>query len=184
MKRLLPLLTIALVSLCSLAAAQTQIYESKDKSGAPVFSDTPTPGSKDVTLPPPNISDAPMPAPSAQPPAPAPAYSELSIVSPGPGGTLHTNTGEFDVKVNLSPALNSERGDRFVVKLDGTALPGRYTSPTIEITSQDFAAAAGETAQHQLDISVVDRNGKVLIAASPLTFYIQGASVQRRSRRR
>ena len=183
MKRLLPLLPIALGALWSAAAAQAQIYESKDKSGAPVFSDTPSPGSKDVTLPAPNISDAPMPSVQRQAPA-TPAYSELSIVSPSLGGTLHTNTGEFDVKVNLSPALNSNRGDRFVVKLDGTTLPGRYTSPTIEVTSQDFAAAATENVQHQLDVSVVDKNGKILIAASPLTFYIQGAGVHRRSRRR
>lgn len=181
MKRLLPLMTIVLAVLWSAAAAQTQIYESKDKSGAPVFSDTPTPGSKDVTLPPPNVSDAPMPAPSAQPPAAAPAYSELSIVSPGPGGTVHTNTGEFNVNVSLSPALNIKGGDRFMVTLDGTALPGRYTTPTIEVTSQDFGAAAKDNVQHELQVSVVNANGDVVIAASPITFYAHRATVHRRS---
>jgi len=182
MKRLLPLLPIALVTVSS-AVAQTQIYESKEKSGTPVYSDTPATGSKAVNLPPPNISDAPMPAPSARPTISAPAYSELSIVSPGPGGTVRTNTGEFNVNVKLSPALNIKSGDRLVVKLDGTALPGRFTSPTIQITSKDFGAAATDNVQHQLEVAVVDANGSVLVEASPVTFYAHRATVRGRSRR-
>ena len=44
-----------LLALCSaLAAAQTTIYESQDKAG-PVFSDQPSPGAKELSLPPPNV---------------------------------------------------------------------------------------------------------------------------------
>ena len=180
MKRLLPFLPIVLAALWSATATHSQIYESKDKSGAPVYSDTPTPGSKEVTLPAPNVSDAPMPSTQPTTPAVPAPYSELVIVSPGPGSTLHTNTGEFNVNVNLSPALNSKGGDRFVVTLDGTALPGRYTSPTIEITSKDWAVAA-DNVQHELGVSVVNANGDVVIAASPVTFYAHRAGFRRRS---
>lgn len=184
MKHVTTWMTVALAALWTTAAAQTQIYESKEKGGAPVYSDTPAPGSKEVTLPPPNISDAPMPSSQPKGPAAPPAYSELSIVSPGPGSTLHTNTGEFKVDVRLSPALNSERGDRFVVKLDGTELAGRYTSPTIEVTSKDFGTAAMDNVQHELEVSVVNANGDVVIAASPVTFYVRRATVQERRLRR
>ena len=74
-------------------------------------------------------------------------------------------------------------GDRFVVKLDGTALPGRYTSPTIKITAQDFAAAATNNVQHKLEVSVVNANGDDVIAASPVTFYTQRATVREHLRR-
>ena len=172
---------ILIATLAGAAVAQAQIYESKEKSGVPVFSDQPSPGSKEVTLPKPNISDAPMP--SVQKPAIAPpaAYSMLSIVSPGPDGTVHSNTGAFSVTVNVVPALNSARGDRLMVKLDGTALPGRYTGPTIDLTSQDVAGAArNDDIQHQLEVGVVDARGNVVISADPVKFYLRRAVVQER----
>jgi hypothetical protein len=172
-----------LAMLGATCAAQGQVYESTGKGGVPEFSDQATPGSKQITVPTPNVSDAPLP--SVQPPTPtaSPAYSQLSIVSPAMGGTVHSNTGEFDVSLNLQPALNSGRGDRFMVTLDGNALPGRYASGTIGITSQDFDAAAVDNEQHQLQVSVVDSNGNVLIAAGPVSFYIKRATVRRRGRR-
>jgi len=175
-------IAIVLAASSGTAAAQAQIYESKEKSGVPVYSDVPSPGSKAVTMPPPNISDAPMPSVQVQKPAPSNAYSQLSIVSPAPEGTVHTNTGEFKISVNVDPALNSQRGDRFLVKLDGTTLPQRYASTTIDITTQDFAGAASQTTEHRLEVTVVDAAGKVLIAATPVKFYVHRASVGRSRR--
>ena len=80
MKHATTLMTVALAMLWTTAAAQTQIYESKEKGGAPVYSDTPAPGSKEVTLPAPNISDVPMPSVQAKAPAGRPAYSETMAV--------------------------------------------------------------------------------------------------------
>ena len=175
-------IAVVLWVMSATAVAQTQIYESKDKSGAPVFSDVPSAGSREVTLPPPNISDAPMPSVQKQAPAPSPAYSQLSIESPAQEGTIHTNTGEFKISVNVDPALNSQRGDRFLVKLDGTTLPQRYASTTIDITTQDFAGAALHTTEHRLEVTIVDATGKVLIAATPVKFFVHRASVGRSRR--
>jgi len=165
------------------AAAQGQIYESTEKGGVREYSDQPTSGSKSVTLPPPNISDAPMPSEQPQPAVVSTGYEQLSIVSPADQGTLHTNTGEFNVNVNVNPALNADRGDRFMVTLDGNALPSRYTSATMSITSQDFEAAAADNVMHQLQVAVVDSSGNVLITAGPVKFYVHRATVRRRSRR-
>ena len=78
--------------LCSpLAWAQT-VYESKEPSGVPVFSDQPAPGAIPIPLPPPNVMDAPkLPEGAGQPATtPAPAYQSLEIVSPQSEGSIHS----------------------------------------------------------------------------------------------
>jgi hypothetical protein len=114
-------------------AAQDKIYESTGKGGIPEFSGQPTPGSSKVTLPPANVIDTTQPPaqPQALPQEVLTGYSQLEILFPAEQGTLHTNTGAFDVKVAVQPALNA--GDVLVVALDGTALPGRYSSGDIAL---------------------------------------------------
>jgi hypothetical protein len=163
-------------------AAQQPVYESTDKGGAPTFSDRPTQGSKSVTLPPPNVvNQQPVAQPQASPQPAAPAYAQLAIVAPAEQGTVHSNTGAFNVAVSVAPALNP--GDNFVVTLDGTALPGRYTVGNIALTEKDFESAAADTAQHRLEVAVVDSGGKVLIAANPVSFYVKRSTVRRRGHR-
>jgi hypothetical protein len=164
------------------AAAEEPIYESTEKGGVPEFSGQPTPGSTEVTLPPPNVIDTTQPP--AQPPAPQEAftgYSQLAILFPSEQGTMHTNTGAFGVKVAVEPALNT--GDAFMVTLDGTALPGRYTAADIPVTEQDFESAAADNVEHRLEVAVVDSSGNVLITAGPVSFYVHRATVRRRSER-
>ena len=172
-------IAILAAALSCVAVAQAQVYESKEKSGVTEYSDVPSSGSKEVTLPKPNISDAPLPSVQMQKPAPADAYSQLSIVSPAQEGTIHSNTGQLSVSVSVEPALNSGRGDRLVVKLDGTTLPQRYASTNIEITPQEFAGAASHDTAHQLEVAVVDASGKALISAAPVKFYMHRATVRR-----
>src|ERR1044072_5834028 len=92
---------IVLSTLSAWSAAQTTIYESKDKAG-PVFSDQPSftdqPSSaKPIVVPPPNLSQGVRPAPQ-QPAAAAPPYSMLTISTPADGDTIHTNTGAVDIR--------------------------------------------------------------------------------------
>jgi hypothetical protein len=159
------------------AGAQDQIYESTGKGGVPEFSGQPTPGSNEITLPPPNVIET-TPAPAQ--PAPQEVltgYSQLAILFPDEQGTLHTNTGAFDVRVAVEPTLNP--GDAFMVTLDGTALPGRYKTADIAVTEQDFESAATDDVQHRLEVAVVDAAGKVLITAGPVNFYVHRATVRR-----
>jgi hypothetical protein len=158
-------------------AAQEKIYESTGQGGVPEFSGQPTPGATEMTLPPPNVIDTtPPPAqPQAAPQQELTGYSRLAILFPAEQGTMHTNTGAFDVQVALQPTLNA--GDTLVVTLDGTALPGRYTSGNIAVTPQDWELAAADNVQHQLQVAVVDAGGNVLIAAGPVSFYVHRAVV-------
>lgn len=159
------------------AAAQDQIYESTGKGGVPEFSGQPTPGSKEVTLPAPNVIDTdPVPA-QAAPQEVLAGYSQLAIVFPAEQGTMHTNTGAFNVQVAVAPDLNAD--DAFVLTLDGSALPGRYRSADIAITEEDFASFATDDVQHQLEVAVVDSTGNVVIRSGPVNFYVHRATVRR-----
>jgi Domain of unknown function (DUF4124) len=148
-------------ALCTLAAAQT-VYESKDKSGATVFSDKPTPGSKPMDLPPPNVVTMP-PLPKRGPaPAPVFAYQSLAVATPEEQGTVHSNTGGFEVRIKISPALRVKTGDRIRLKLDGNLLPASYSSGEIALTDADWQTSATSTSgDHTLQVSFYARRATV-----------------------
>jgi hypothetical protein len=176
-------LAITALALWSVAAVG-QVYESKDKSGAPVFSDEPAKGAKQVDLPPPNVV-APQDRPASSPlPAGKPAfsYARLTIFAPTEQTTIHSNSGAFDVQLSVDPDLR--KGDAFVLTLDGNTLSNRYTSANIALTAQDYAAAAANTHEHSLSATVVDANGKVMIKANPVSFYVSRTTVRERRHRR
>jgi hypothetical protein len=167
-----------LLALCStLAMAQAAVYESKDKAG-PVFSDAPTPGAEPVALPP--LSVIPEPQTPPQPPqtqavAPAP-YSQLVIVTPANEGTIHTNTGAFDMRVQIQPSLRIRNGDAIIVRLDGNQLARGYHGTAIHIKAADWArAATAESIEHSLQVAITDRTGAVLIESAPVRFYAHRA---------
>jgi hypothetical protein len=159
--------------------AKSTVYESKDKAG-PVFTDKPAPGAAVVDVPPPNVVESPRIAP-VQPPAsarPAPAYRSLSIMSPADAGTLHTNTGAFDISARISPALRA--GDRIRVRLDGNLLPLSSGSPRLRVSEADWQAAADPASvEHSLQLAIVDKGGAVLIESAPVRFYVHRASAAR-----
>lgn len=168
----------ALVAGATSAWSQTTIYESRDKAG-PVFSDKPATGATPVEVAPANVVTMPTPAPVAPPgtAASAPAYKSLVFVTPEVRGTVHSNTGEFDVAVRSVPALRST--DRLRVQLDGTTLPGSYRSTArLHISEDDWRRAArSDSNEHTLQVAIVDAQGNVLITSQPLAFFVQRAAV-------
>lgn len=173
---------IALGAFAGAALAQT-VYESKDKSG-PVFTDRPSAGASAVQLPPPNVIALP-PAPQAVPASSTalPAYRDLVIVAPEAQGTVHSNTGAFDVRAQLSPALRGN--DRIQVSLDGNVLKTRFRSPNVRVTEAEWnAAASSGDGLHTIQLTVVDAKGEPLIASAPVSFYVQRATVAKQRRAR
>jgi hypothetical protein len=168
--------------------AQTPVYESRDKQG-PVFSDRPMPGAKPVEVGPTNVvPSSPVPAAASAPdPAAAadapPPYRSLVFSSPANQGTVHSNTGAFEVVLRASPGLRSNAGDRIQLMLDGTVLPKSYASNRIQLNESDWqAAAAGDGVQHTMQAAIVDASGRVLITSVPIVFYAHRAAVGRRAR--
>jgi Domain of unknown function (DUF4124) len=171
----LPLL-LALALLTSVAAAQT-VYESKEKSGVPLFSDQPAPNAIEIQLPPPNVIEAPKLPQAPEQPAAAPGYKSLQILSPQNQGTIHSNTGQFNVKVSLSPALRKSRGDAFVLSINGAPLPRKFKSNTLQVLPDDWQNVPPTVADTQIQVAVVDNNGKVLIESGPVQFYLRRTSI-------
>jgi hypothetical protein len=155
------------------ALAQT-VYESQDKDG-PVFSDTPSPGAQPVDLPPANVIDNPTPAQQQPVSQPAnPGYTSVVILSPQAQGTVHSNSGEFQISLALTPALQS--GNAISISLDGTTLPTLRNSLQFDITSDEWQSAAKENVLHELKVAVLDDSGNTLITANPVRFYVHRAS--------
>lgn len=161
----------------ALAMTQQTIYESRGVAG-PVFSDFPAPGAKSVSLPPINVIDAPpAPKPARQESAAAPvSYSQLIIVSPGNEGTIHTNTGDFDVQLRVEPPLDTQGGDTVIVKLDGKPLPQSYSNATFHIGASDWSEAFTESVEHSMQVAITNRAGGVLIESAPVKFYMHHAT--------
>jgi hypothetical protein len=165
------------VFLVAAPAGAQPVYETRDRAG-PVFSDIPTAGATEVVLPPLNRMDSPQEPPLAPaPPGPAvAAYTTLNIVQPANGGTIHSNTGQFAVQLALEPALQTARGDAIAVKLDNTMLPTKRLTLQFEITAEEWQSVAANSAEHQLEVAVVDGSGAALIVAPAVRFYVHRAS--------
>ena len=166
----------------SLCAAQSTIYESKDKDG-PVFSDQPSftdqpTAAKPIVVPPANLMQGLQPAQEPAPVASAPYYTSFAITIPAAGDTIHTNTGAFDMRIDATPTLRAANGDRIRVKLDGNLLPTSYVSGNISLTEDDWQAAA-DNVEHTLQAAIVDGTGAVLIEAAPVKFFAHRATVRR-----
>lgn len=168
-----------LIVLAGAATAQT-VYESKDKSG-PVFSDQPSPGASAVKLQAPNVIAMPAAPAAPQSAAPAFAYRSLVVTAPEARGTIHSNTGAFDVRAQLAPALRTN--DRIVVSLDGELLKTQFRSANLRISERDWnASASSADSLHTIELAVVDANGNVLASSAPVSFYVQRATVEKERR--
>ena len=122
-------------------------------------------------------SDAPA---QEQPQSAAQGYTALTILSPQGQDTLHTNTGEIQVSLALSPKLQG--GDAISVSLDGKQLPTLRYSLQFNITSDEWQSADTDNKLHQLQVSVVDSSGNPLITDSPVQFYVHRAFVNQPQR--
>ncbi|HTS55522.1 MAG TPA: DUF4124 domain-containing protein [Burkholderiales bacterium] len=171
----------ALLTFLSPAVACAQAVYECPGQGGPVFSDTPCPGGKRMDLGSPNVIDTNAPPAQQAPTQPsASAYTSFTIVSPEDGGTIHTNTGQFQVSVALSPALQG--GNGISVSLDGTQLPTLRYSLEFDVTQEEWESAAAANVQHVLQASVLDRSGNTLIAATPVQFYVHRAFIRQQQR--
>ncbi|RPI44328.1 MAG: hypothetical protein EHM59_13100 [Betaproteobacteria bacterium] len=98
-----------------------------------------------------------------------PAYVSVAIASPTPEHTIHDNTGTVPVQVEMEPALQSDRGHRISLSLDGRSVA--------TLQSGAFVLNDVERGTHELRAAVVDAEGHELIASSAVTFHMWQASV-------
>ena len=162
MKLLWLSLTLLLVANSTLAQ-EKKIFVGRDANGVLVFSDSPLPGSEEVSLQSrPNIMEATdTRLPEKKPPAPEP-YT-VSITQPENEATVRDNTGSVYISGRISPRF--QRGFRVRLLFDGKP----HGEPQ---NSAVFVLRDVYRGEHNVQIELLDQNGK-LIATSPLTtFYM------------
>lgn len=159
---------------CLLCAQAETIYKAPGDSG-PVYSDAPTPGSREINLPPPNIVQPPPKLPPApqeiateKVPAQAERYRIFHIIQPEDGGSVAATTTAFEVRVAVEPPLQTEFGHAFTLKLNGKAVSKRYLFPEMLIPPEFFGDTIRVPQQFLIEVNIVDSRGKVLLTAQPV----------------
>lgn len=141
-----------------------KIYKSIGPNGEVIYSDKPSPGSKQITVPT-NDGYQPVPVPSFTPyQAPSPSKqvirNSITITNPADQQTIRNVHGEVNVSVSLGSGLRG--GQQLEYVLDGKTV---YTGTQ---TSHRFNNIFRGT--HVLIVRITDNSAS--IESSPVTFYV------------
>jgi hypothetical protein len=155
-----------------MATARAEIYKSIDADGEVVYSDRPSRGAEQVSMP---------TLPSYTPQSPGAVgrsasavvepqhYENFTLTSPVNEATIRNNLGTVEIETSLTPPLLSELGHGIQFYLDGMAYGAVTDSTTMTLGNVDRGT-------HQLSARVVDASGKVLLATSEITVFVKRAS--------
>lgn len=113
---------------------------------------------------------ASAPAEPTEQPAAFAGYSKLAIVQPEADGTVRDNAGNVTVAVELAPPL--QEGHRMMVLLDGRVIGEPYPGTGAKLSGVNRG-------QHQLQVQIVDQQGKMLTQSASQTFFMRQASINK-----
>jgi hypothetical protein len=189
---------LKLIALCSVlmlqaGAVQAQgIFVTKGEHG-PVFSDKPQSGAKEVTLRPLTVMDSAKESkgvavnagnasnreksdrpPSAQANIP---YQSLTVLSPENESSVIINSGVIDLRVAADPSLQLGEGHAFAVSINGRDVGQRFTSTEFTIPPEFWGGNLPINQFAQVDLSIVDAQGRVLIRAASVRFFMRFTTV-------
>lgn len=159
-----------------LQAAQT-VYRWVDAQGVIHFSDQPQPGTQSetlqVTTQPPGKPQPAAPvqtnqAPLASPSATGEEAYTIELASPKDQETLRDNEGTIPLQARVHP-FTPKQGFQIKVLLDG--------QETSTLTNQlPVSLSNVERGSHQIQLQLLDKDGKVLASSSSITVYLHRAS--------
>jgi hypothetical protein len=163
-------LVCCFVFFCSSLQAQ-QVYLSVDKNGVPLYSDQAVTGSKKLEL---KVS---LPSQPTQPVAqitPLASLTEdvvsyqLTILTPAMEATVISNQGEVLVQTEVHPTLADQHKLRLVLdNIQHSSLQ----------QSSNFRMLGVERGEHQLQLQVIDQNGKLIAESTITTFYLRKTTI-------
>lgn len=175
-------LTLCLVSLIYLCIpisglADTKIYHWVDEQGKSHFSDSAAPGTEEIQVSHQNLlpnnpaeqqkkEDELSPA-NEQPQKTAIEY-HASITSPIDDQALRSNDGTINIDVAVTPEKKNKQ--TLQLFLDGKELGKPQLSPTISAQNIDRGT-------HQVQVHLLDENGKLLTKTQIVTVHLQRATV-------
>ena len=153
--------------------AQAEIYTCKDAKGNTVYTDSPSGCANaeevEVDTLPTLIPTKPVVSSnsnrSANKEEDKDVYSELVITSPSNDSTVRDNQGNLTINFRASPALQSRKGHKYVVTVDGTEV---YSG-----TSTITALKNVDRGTHSISVKIVDTSGSTKISATPVKVTLQ-----------
>lgn len=166
--KILVFLSCLLIFSSTALANEKVIYVSRDANGVMVFSDSPSPGAEEFKLSSHrNIVAATAVEFPERKAAPAEEFT-ISIVQPQPEETVRDNTGSVYINGNVSPRF--QRGHQIQLLFNGKP----HGQPQRKAL---FVLRELDRGEHNIQLELLDQNGK-LIATSPVTtFYLHRASL-------
>ena len=154
------------------------IYQTRDENGKIVFTDKPESGSSEKKLVSPSIIKIKKVDKKKEPVSglgelkvndkkkKAVAYTKFSISSPKNDEAVRNNIGTMELKLQMTPDLQTKFGHRIKVKLDGQMHKSSWESASILFKNIDRGT-------HTFQAFVVDKSGKQLKSSSPVIFHLQ-----------
>lgn len=173
-----------LFSLLLLPALSTAaIYQWTDESGRIVYGDNPPSGvdatlvdvkpAQTFSLPASEGSTASNSEAQDEPEAAAEAepvtYESVTILSPENDEPVRSNSGFLTVQARSTPALAADQGDQFELLMDGRLII-TTTSPTMSVQNVDRGT-------HQLQVRIIDKDGKPKKASETISFHLLRVAV-------
>jgi hypothetical protein len=147
---------------------EKKVYKQVGPDGQIIYSDKPSPGSQEVTVPtesgykpvkPPAGFTPYQPPPKT--PASTPIANAVTIIAPKPEESIWSAVGEVTVSVSLGSALSS--GQKLEYLIDGqSVLSGSETSHTFSNINRGA---------HVLTVRLTDSAGNS-VTSQPVTFYV------------
>lgn len=164
------LVLISLGVLPTLVAAG--VYKWVDADGTVHFSDVPQEGAEEVHIAPPQTYEAPSLPPITPRPevvANPSAYTRFALVTPAADEHVWDNTGKIVVTFTTEPPLQTDRGHRLVVLVDGQARPA-VSDSSVTLENVDRGS-------HTLQGQIVDTRSAVLMSSETITVHLHRQSV-------
>jgi len=162
---------LLLVTMFFLTAVSAEVYRSVDEDGNIVYTDKPSPDAEKIRI----DKVQTIPAGDANfeytPPEKSKevAYTKLEVVNPENDHVFTGNIADITVSVVIEPALNTKRGDRLVLTMDGKKA-GDSTSTSFSLTNLDRGT-------HTIEVYVVNKGGKSLLESAPVAFTINRTTI-------
>ena len=170
---------VALLSMwIALSATAAELWRWKDADGVTHYSDRPVQGAERIDVQTTQHSTGAI-EPSAPPPRPPPAepaftkYTRCAVAAPSNDEVFHAPDA-VNARVDVEPALQA--GHRLQVLLNGSEFkewPANQFAYTLTLYRGSYT----------MNVRVVDANGRMLCAGSPITFHVQQPSVLSPARR-
>jgi len=155
----------------SVLATSNKICVSHDKDGLLVFSDRPSPEAKEVRLRPGSAIHPSMNIDTSlldiRPKALNNNY-QVVITEPKSDATLRDNSGSVNITVTVKPQI--KEGFSIQLYLDGKT----HNNPQSHTI---FSLKNIDRGEHQIQIALIDKKGKVIATSSLTTFYMHRAIV-------